>query len=142
KTGRIVVSMNPLPSSYTLPKLQSVYRAMEDRLDRLSGGRGSGLAMYNPLTNNWGELILVQGHPPHKMDEEAGASWDRVGASYLPNLGVKLKKGRWFTAADNEQTEPVALVNEGFVKRFFETGEEPLDQHFGLDLPENAGTFR
>jgi ABC-type antimicrobial peptide transport system permease subunit len=34
------------------------------------------------------------------------------------------------------------VVNEAFVKRFFKNGEEPLDHHFGIDLPENAGTFR
>ncbi len=34
------------------------------------------------------------------------------------------------------------MVNETFVKRFFKTNEDPLDQHFGIDLPENAGTFR
>jgi hypothetical protein len=28
------------------------------------------------------------------------------------------------------------------VKRFFKSGEDPLDQHFGIDLPENAGTYR
>jgi ABC-type antimicrobial peptide transport system permease subunit len=33
-------------------------------------------------------------------------------------------------------------VNEAFVKRFFKSDEDPLDQHFGLDLPEYAGTFR
>ena len=36
----------------------------------------------------------------------------------------------------------MAIVNEAFVKRFFKSDEDPLDQHFGLDLPENAGTFR
>ena len=47
-----------------------------------------------------------------------------------------------FTDADNETTENVAVVNEAFVKRFFKSGEDPIDQHFGLDLPENADTFR
>jgi ABC-type antimicrobial peptide transport system permease subunit len=51
-------------------------------------------------------------------------------------------RGRDFTAADNETTAPVAIVNQAFVKRFFKSGEDPLDQHFGLDLPQNAGTFR
>src|SRR5262249_5194905 len=32
--------------------------------------------------------------------------------------------------------------NEAFVKRFFKSDEDPLDQHFGLDMPENAGSFR
>jgi hypothetical protein len=36
----------------------------------------------------------------------------------------------------------VAVVNESFVKRFFKNGEDPLDQHFGIDLPELASTFR
>jgi hypothetical protein len=33
-------------------------------------------------------------------------------------------------------------VNEAFVKRFFKSDEDPIDQHFGLDLPENVGTYR
>jgi hypothetical protein len=43
---------------------------------------------------------------------------------------------------DNENSELVALVNERFLERFFKSGEDPLDQHFGLDYPGNAGTFR
>ena len=108
----------------------------------MPGVTGSGLALYNPLTDNWGELILVSGHPAPKMNGEAGASWDRVSADYLQNLGVTLTRGRYFARSDNETTEPVAIVNETFVKRFFKSDEDPLGQHFGLDLPENAGTFR
>jgi predicted permease len=140
--GRVAVSLNRPPATYTQPQLAALYRRLEERLNRLPGVRGAGLALYNPLTDNWGELILVEGHPEPKMDEEAGASWDRVSANYLQNLGVTLVRGRMFTEADNEDTAPVAIVNEAFVKRFFETGEDPLDRRFGLDLPENAGTFR
>jgi predicted permease len=140
--GRVLVSLNRPPATYTQPKLAALYRQIEERLNRLPGVRGSGLALYNPLTDNWGELILVAGHPPPKMSEEAGASWDRVSADYLQNFGMTILRGRAFTAADNETTAPVAIVNEAFVKRFFKSGEDPLVQHFGLDLPENVGTFR
>jgi ABC-type antimicrobial peptide transport system permease subunit len=34
------------------------------------------------------------------------------------------------------------VVNQAFVKRFFKSNEDPLDQHFGMDMPENSGTFR
>src|SRR6185312_14542173 len=70
------------------------------------------------------------------------SSWDRVSADYLQNLGVKLRRGRHFTTADNETTENVAIVNEAFVRRFFKPEEDPLDQHFGLNLPENVNSFR
>ncbi len=140
--SRVEVSMNRPPATYTQPQLAALYRQLEDHLNRLPGVQDSGLALYNPLTDNWGELIMVAGHPPAKLNEEAGASWDRVSANYLQNLGVPVLRGRAFTAADNETTAPVALVNEAFVKRFFKSGEDPLDQHFGLDVPEYSGTFR
>jgi predicted permease len=140
--GRVLVGLHNPPISYTQAKLAALYREFEDRLGRLPGVQGTGLALYNPLTDNWGELIMVAGHPAGKLNEEAGASWDRVSANYLQNLGVTILWGRAFTAADNENTEPVAIVNQAFVKRFFKSNEDPLAQHFGLDLPENAGTFR
>ncbi len=127
--NRVEVDMNNPPATYTQPQLAALYRQLE------------GLALYNPLTNNWGELIMVAGHPPAKFNEEAGASWDRVSVNYLQNLGMPILRGREFTAADNETTAPVAIVNEAFVKRFFKSDENPLDQHFGLDVPEYAGTF-
>jgi len=140
--GRVLVELRNPPADYTLAKLAALYRELEERLNRLPGVQGSGLALYNPLTDNWGEMIFVAGHPAPKIDEESGASWDRVSTNYLKNFGIAILRGRAFATADNETTEPVAIVNEAFVKRFFKTGEDPLDQHFGLDFPENAGTFR
>jgi predicted permease len=140
--GRVLVSLEDLPSGYSLPRLQAVYRELEARLNRLSGVEGAGLATYNPLTSNWGEIIMVAGHPPARLNEDSGASWDRVSATYLQDLGMRIVRGRGFTTADNETTVPVAVVNHAFVKRFFKNGEEPLGQHFGLAEPENAGTFR
>ena len=140
--GRVLVGLNPPPATYTQPQLASLYHRLEDRLNSLPGIQGSGLALYNPLTNNWGELILVSGHPAPKMSEEAGASWDRVSAHYLQNFGMTILRGGHFTEADNETTAPVAIVNQAFVKRFFKSDEDPVGQLFGLDLPENIKTFR
>ena len=140
--GRVEVELHNPPASYTQPQLAALYRELEVRLNRLPGVQGSGLALYNPLTDNWGEMIYVAGHPAPKMDEESGASWDRVSWNYLQNFGIPVLRGRVFTTADNEHSELVAVVNQAFVKRFFKNGEDPLDRHFGLDMPENAGTFR
>ena len=140
--NHVVVDLNNPSASYTQPQLTAMYRRLEQELVQIPGVEGAGLALYNPLTNNWGELIIVAGHPPGKLNEESGASWDRVSADYLQNFGIPMRRGRAFTAADNETTAPVAIVNEAFVKRFFKSDEDPIEQHFGLDLPENAGTFR
>jgi predicted permease len=140
--GRVLVSLNRPPATYTAEKLSALYRDVEERLNRLPGVQGAGLALYNPLTDNWGELVLIAGKPLPAAGEQAGASWDRVSANYLQNLGVKLARGRYFSEADNEQSQNVAVVNEAFVRRFFKADEDPLDQHFGLNLPENVNSFR
>ena len=140
--GRVVVELHNPTANYTMPQLAARYRQLEVVLDRLPGVQGSGLALYNPLTNNWGEEVLVAGHPAPTPGEESGASWDRVSANYLQDFAVPILRGRYFTPTDNETTESVAIVNEAFVKRFFKNGENPMDQHFGLDLPENVGTYR
>ena len=140
--GRVLVGLNRPPANYSGAKLATLYRDLDERLNRLPGVRATGLALYNPLTENWSEGVLVAGHPPPKPGDQSDASWDRVSRNYLQNLGVTLVRGRYFTAADNETSEPVAVVNEAFVRRFFKSDESPIDQHFGMDLPEYAGTYR
>jgi predicted permease len=142
RDGRVIVSVGRAAASFTGARLTALHRDVEARLARIPGVQGVGLALYNPLTDNWGEGVLVAGKPLPAPGEQTGSSWDRVSTNYLQNLGVKLVRGRYFTEADNENAENVAVVNEAFVKRFFKPEEDPLDQHFGLNLPENVNTFR
>ncbi|MGC1105389.1 MAG: ABC transporter permease [Candidatus Acidiferrales bacterium] len=140
--GRVLVTLHNPETGHTELQLIALYRQIEGRLNQIPGVRSAGLALYNPLTDNWGEMIEVAGHAPPENGEDAQASWDRVSPGYLRTLGMSILRGRNFTAADNETTAPVAIVNQAFAKRFFKRGEDPLGQHFGMDMPENAGTFR
>ncbi len=140
--GRTLVAIRTPHADYSTPKLTALNRDVERRLKVLPGVQGAGLALYNPLTDNWGELVFVAGHPPAQLNGDYGSSWDRVSADYMQAFGMTMLRGRAFTNADNETASPVAIVNQAFVKRFFKEGEDPLDQHFGLDLPEYASTFR
>jgi predicted permease len=139
--GRTLVTMRTPHAGYTTPKLTAVNRELERKVKALPGVEEAGLALYNPLTDNWGEFVFVAGHPrPETGSWES--SWDRVSTDYMQTLGITMLRGRGFTDADNETTAPVAIVNQAFVKRFFKDDENPLDQHFGLDLPEYASTYR
>ena len=142
RDGRVLVTVGRPSATITGERLTALYRDLQGRLARIPGVQGAGLALYNPLTNNWGEGILIAGKPAPAPGEQTNASWDRVTHDYLQLLGTTLAKGRHFTEADNETAEAVAIVNEAFVKRFFKPEEDPLDQHFGLNLPENVNHFR
>jgi predicted permease len=142
RSGRVLVAVGRPSAAITGERLTALYRDVEARLARIPGVQRAGLALYNPLTNNWGEGVLVAGKPPTAPGADIGSSWDRVSTRYLQDLGVKLVRGRYFADSDNELSENVAVVNQAFVRHFFSTGEDPLDRHFGLNLPENVNTFR
>jgi predicted permease len=141
-SGRMLVSIGRPSATMAAERLTALYRDVETRLVNIPGVQRAGLALYNPLTNNWGEGVLVAGKPPAPPGTDNGASWDRVSTRYLQDLGVKLVRGRYFDDRDNEQGENVAVVNEAFVRKFFSPGEDPIDRRFGLNLPENVNTFR
>jgi len=141
RENRILVAMNPPPLSYAPERLNAMYRQLEMRLRQIPGIEDAGLALYNPLTDNWGELIMVQGRESSQFNENGSASWNRVSAGYLQALGQKVVRGRGLSEADNENGELVVVVNETFAKRFY-PNEDPLDKHFGLDLPKYSGKFR
>jgi predicted permease len=139
--NRITVALNSPPAIYTQERLDALYRDLDDKLNRLPGIEKASLALYNPFTDNWGEIIFVQGHAAPAMAENSVSSWDRVTPEYFQAVGQPILRGRGFMEADSKKTAPVAVVNQAFVKRFL-SNEDPLDKHFGIDLPANAGTFR
>jgi predicted permease len=139
--GLVSVNFNPPASTYSPERLDSLYRELQDRLQRLPGVERASLALYAPLTDNWGELIFVDGHPPAAMNENFTASWDRVSAGHFETVGQPVLRGRAIMDSDSRNTENVAVVNEAFVRRFF-PNEDPLDKHFGIDLPAYARTYR
>jgi predicted permease len=142
RSDRVIVTIGRPSAAIAGDRLTALYRDVEARLARIPGVRGAGLALYNPLTNNWGEGVLVAGKPPAAPGADIGSSWDRVSTRYLQDLGVKLVRGRYFSDGDNELSENVAVVNEAFVRRFFSPGEDPIDRRFGLNEPENVNMFR
>lgn len=139
--NRIIVGLSSPPSGYSLERLDALYRNLQDRLSQLPGVERAGLALYNPLTDNWVELIFVAGHPAPALSENSVASWDRVTPEYLQAAGHRILRGRSLAEADTATTEPVAIVNETFVRRFF-PNEDPLEKHFGIDMPAYSSAFR
>lgn len=137
----VTVSLNSPPSSYSLERLDALYRDVLDRVRRIPGVERASLALYAPLTDNWGELIFVDGHPPAKFSENSGASWDRVSPGHFETVGQPVIRGRGIAETDSRNTENIAVVNEAFVRRFL-PNEDPLDKHFGIDLAAYARTYR
>src|SRR6202042_1406454 len=138
---RVVIGITAPFASYSQPKLDAMYRELQDRLSHIPGVERAALAQYTPLQDNWGEIVIRQGHGMPNLNDQIDSSWDHVNPGYLETLGQHILRGRSITEQDTATTQKIAGVNEAFVKRFFKPGEEPLGSHFGLDLPQYNNTF-
>jgi predicted permease len=138
---RVTISLIGPFNTYSQPKLDAMYLELQSRLAHIPGVESAALAQYTPLEDNWGEMVIRQGHGMPNMNEQVGSSWDHVGAGYLETMGQQIVRGRSITEEDTASTQNVAVVDETFVKRFFKPGEDPIGAHFGLDLPRYGATF-
>ncbi len=138
---RVTISLTAPFSAYPQPKLDAMYRELEDRLAHIPGVKQAALALFTPLQDNWGEIPIREGQGMPNMSEAVGASWDHVTASYLDTLGQRIVRGRGITDQDTATTRNIAVVDETFVHKFFKPGEEPVGARFGLDLPKYGSTY-
>ena len=139
---RVTISVTAPWSSYSVPQLDAMYRELQDRLSSIPGVQRASLAQYTPLQDNWGELVIRQGHAMPNMNDNVGSSWDHVYPGYLQTMGQQVIRGRGLTDEDTASTQKVAVVDETFVHRFFKPGEDPIGAYFGLDLPEYGSTYQ
>ena len=139
--NRYVFQFDPLGAGYTVDRLPTLYRQMEDRLTALPGVAQASLARYTPLGgNSYGTCIVQQGHAAPGPNDKCYSSWVRVSASFLDSIGVPVVRGRNFSAQDIQGTTPVALVNQTFARTFF-PNQDPIGKHFGLVSPKDSGAF-
>ena len=138
---RVSISVNAPFSGYSAEKLDAIYRDLQDRLSHIPGVQRAALALYSPFTDNWGEMIIREGHGVPNVSEDLGSSWDHVSPGYLEAMGQHIVRGRTITDQDTATTQNIAVVDEAFVRKFFKKGEEPIGTHFGLNKAQYSNTF-
>ena len=67
--------------------------------------------------DNWGNSVKVQGFECGP-DVDCGSRYNQLSPDYFKTFGVQMKSGREFTESDQLSSQPVAIVNEAFAKKF------------------------
>jgi len=124
-----------------IERVSQFYTALEARIAQLPGVEAVGTMYGAPLARGRASgTVLVQGRPdPTPADETEGAIRP-LTPGLQRALGLRLARGRPLTDADNRRdAEPVALVNEGFVRQVF-PNQDPIGQRVRLTLSEGFGS--
>ena len=138
---RYIAWINPMLGNYKLEQMEPMFRQIDDRLLQIPGMRMVAPALYAPMTgDSWNYGIRIEGRPEPDAKEDTGAGYVRVMPGFFETIGSKVVLGRPITERDTAAARPVAVVNQAFVKRFF-NGQNPIGQHFGLGKIKYSATY-
>ena len=154
------------------PKYEAQDRRLafwDDLLTRLRAQPGVVAAGANscpPLLGcHMGMFYRGEGSPPKKPGDVDPVTLTRMATDgYFEAMGIRLKSGRFFTAADQQAKAPVVvIVNETFAKTFWPDGSDPVGKrvkfnntnaqwmpvvgvtkdikHYGFERPMRPGVY-
>ena len=107
------------PLGYPYAKALELDRQILARVKALPGVESATLADFSPLSFTiHSEGVMPEGYIP-RPHESIEADRGIVGPGYLETLRTPLLAGRDFTDADNESAQPVVIVNQAFVNRYW-----------------------
>src|SRR5436305_2426890 len=123
------------------PKMRAFASALLERLQHLPGVSAAGLTVFGLPLGGADETLsfTVAGRPPAPPDKEDSMRFAMATPDYFRILGIRIVRGRAFDARDREGAQPVAVINEAAVRKFF-PGEEPLGKRIELGWRHHGGT--
>jgi predicted permease len=111
---------------YTLQQRKEFCRRLTERMQTVPSVTSVAYSDGVPLgfEPSWWEELRIDGYAPG-LNENMNIFRNVVSPGYLDLMHIPLVDGRNFTDADTEDTQPVMIVNESFVRRFY-AGRNPI----------------
>ena len=105
-------------------------RRLQERLAGIGALDAVTTASNFPLTGGWGLELSIDGRTDPTARRPI-VTLVSVGASYFDTLGIRLLRGRGFTASDETSGRGGVIVNQRFADMYFK-GEDPLGRQISV----------
>jgi putative ABC transport system permease protein len=114
-------------------KKAAFYKELVERTESLPGVRSAAITLTLPMADTWmGAPLQLAGTAPVKLNQRPIGIIEDVTPDFFRTLAIAPKRGREFTAQDNQNSVPVAIVNENLARLFwpqYPHGPDPMGQH-------------
>ena len=128
----VVAQIAFVQDRYSREARDAMLQAALDRVRALPGVTGAALTTGVPLTlrsgRTTGTNITIDGSP---KEINVYFHANDVGPDYFATMGMRVDHGREFRLTDAQNASPVVVVNQEFVRRFFE-GKDPTGHAMAL----------
>lgn len=115
----LLSSIDLFPAGYTSETGLAFERELLKRIERIPGVKLASFSEWSPLSfRDSTDVIIPEGYAAQK-NESLDMLRMKVGPQYLETMGMSLAAGRDILSSDSPETEPVVVVNESFVQRYW-----------------------
>jgi putative ABC transport system permease protein len=116
----------------TTNEAAAFYREALERISRVPGVEAAAIINKLPLDWQFNMPVVF----PKNPDQLQSVQFRMISPEYFRVMKIPVQQGRAFTTADDAAAQPVIIVNEAFVNRYFK-GENPFAQQ--LSVGRGAG---
>jgi predicted permease len=110
----------------TANHIAGFYRDLLDRARAIPGVESAGMVTVPPLGGHyWDETFTIDGRPPLPPGQFMDAVLRAADPDYFHAAGIRLKRGRVFTAAEWLEAADKAVITESMAATFF-PNEDPI----------------
>jgi putative ABC transport system permease protein len=117
-------------------KVLNFFNELKGRIDALPGVESSAFSNGIPLGGAADTSFAIVGRPKPEVGKQPQTMLYITSPDYLQAMGIRLVKGRFFTAQDTQKSPRVAVIDETFARQQF-SDQEPLGQYIAGDGKEN-----
>ena len=121
-TKNLLVMRLSLPQGqYSKPEtVAAFYEQLSNRIGNLPGVQSVGATSVLPLSGSNVRInFTVMGRPPISPSEQPITQYRITGPAYLSTMTIPLLSGRDFASGDTPWTQPVAIINNSFARRYW-----------------------
>jgi putative ABC transport system permease protein len=114
---------DPGPAGYNESQTKAFYKEVRERVAKIPGVESVSWSSNQPL---WGRTVnglVVEGREARSQADKITTIVNTVDLDYFETAGVRIDRGRQFTNIDQEQSAPVAIVNEKLAHDYWPGGD-------------------
>jgi len=129
----LVIRLSLPKAQYSKPEMVTAfYEQLSTKIESLPGARSVGATSALPLSGaNIRVPFSISGRPPLSLSERPITQYRMTGPDYFRTMNIPIRSGRDFTDRDKLITQPVAIINNSFARRYW-PGESPIGAHIKI----------
>jgi putative ABC transport system permease protein len=117
-------------------KALNFFNDLNGRIARLPGVESAAFSNGIPLGQTGDTSFAIVGRPKPETGKQPQTMLYITSPDYLQAMGIRLVKGRFFTAQDTQKSPRVAVIDEAFARQQF-PDQEALGQRIAGDGKDN-----